>query len=323
MTPLRSAALIFITLVASVHFAEAAGDAYPVRPIKLMIPASKGGGADVSFRILAAAMEPILGQTIEIVNKPAGSGAEGLAELAKAPPDGYVLGGVWNGPLTASPQIRKLAYSLGSFDAVASTFEADYVLCAHQDFPAGTGAELLNQLRQRPLGYSYANEGKGGSGYFAAELLFEDLGVLMRGQGFDGSADAAKNFAEGKVDFYFGTLTAIAPKIKTAEAKCLVTLSEHRTDPLPQAATAQELGAPFRQSSLWRLIIGPKGLPRDRIAKLEVAIRKAIDAPAMQTFFAGNAERAFVHGGAWTMARLKGEFDAFSQLADHLGLKAE
>jgi tripartite-type tricarboxylate transporter receptor subunit TctC len=321
MSLLRLAALI-LTMLASFEAARAGGD-YPARSIQLMIPASKGGGADVSFRILAEAMEPILGQKIEIVNKPADSGAEGLADLAKAAPDGYSLGGVWNGPLTASPQIRKVAYSLDSFTVAVSTFDSDYVLCAHKDFPAKTGAALVSLLSSKPLAYSYGSEGKGGSGYFAAELLFEDLGILVRGEGFDGSAEAAKKFAGKNIDFYFGTTPAIMPLIKTGQAKCLLILSDGRLDLLPEATPVRELGVPPHNSSLWRLIIAPRGLPADRILKLEAAVRKAIQAPAMQTYLAEKGERAFVHGTAEITARLREESASYSALAERLGLKPQ
>jgi tripartite-type tricarboxylate transporter receptor subunit TctC len=296
---------------------------YPSRTIQLMIPSSKGGGADISFRILAQAMEPILGQKIEILNKPSDSGAEGLTELASDVPDGYHLGAVWNGPLTASPQIRKLPYTLDSFTAVASTFISDYVLCAHRHFTADSGAALVEAVRTKPFTYSYGSEGKGGSGYFAAESLFEGLGLFLRGEGFDGSAEAAKAFGEHKIDFYFGTTPAIMPQVKAGEAKCLLTLSSRKLDVLPGATPAKELGAPPNHISLWRFIVAPKGLALGRLAKLEAAIRGAMEAPTVKAFLADSGERPFVNGAAETMRLLKDEFAAFSALANRLGLKAE
>ncbi len=307
----------------SVQPANAASDGYPSRPIQLMIPASKGGGADISFRVLAQAMEPILGQKIEIVNEPADSGAVGLAALAKAKPDGYTLGAVWNGPLTASPQVRELAYSIDSFSPIASTFESDYTVCVHKDFPAGTGPALVTLLREKPLGYTYGNEGKGGGGYFAAERLFDALGVIVRSESFNGSGEAARMLAEGKVDLYVGSTPAIMPQIKSRQAKCLIIMSEHRPDILRGVSTLPDLGAKGCEASLWRLILAPKGLPEDRISKVETAIRKAMAAPATQAFLSAEGERPFVQDGPETMARLREEFTAFSEMAGRLGLKHE
>ena len=300
-----------------------AAEVYPSRPVQLMISSSKGGGADISFRVLAAALEPVLGQKIEIVNKPANGAAEGLAALAKAKPDGYTLGGVWNGPLTASPQVRALPYTVDSFDTVASVYESDYAVCARKDFPAETGPALVALLREKPLGYTYSNEGRGGAGYFAGERLFEALGVLVRSENYDGSGEAAKNFLAGAVDLYVGTVPAIQAHIKSGSVKCLIVLSTRRPDILRQAATTREIGAEGTEAALWRMIIAPKGLPKDRRAKLEAGIRKAMAAPSVQAFLAAQGERALADGGPETMARLKKEFAAFSDLTSRLGVKSE
>jgi tripartite-type tricarboxylate transporter receptor subunit TctC len=191
--------------------AKADGDTYPSCPATFIIPAAKGGGTDVSFRVPASALEPLPGQMIEIVNRPAGSGADGLAEVTSAQPDGYTLGAVWNGPLTTSPQIRQLPYSLASFTPAASTFEPDYIVCTHKDFPAATGPEFVALLRQQPFRYTYGNEGKGGSGYFAAKRLFDALRVFVRSESFNGVSEVAKSFDEGKIDFYAGSAPAMIP----------------------------------------------------------------------------------------------------------------
>ena len=308
---------------ASVRYAAAPDDAYPSHSILLIIPASQDSGSDTAFRVLAQAMEPVLGQKIEIANQPADSGAAGLAGLTKAKPDGYTLGAAWNGPLTASPQMRKLAYSLDSFTPVASVFESDYAVCVHKDFPAAAGQELASLLRQKPLGYTYGSDGKDGSGYFAAERLFDSLGVHVRSENFDSSADAAKMLAARKVDLYVGTTPAIMPHVRSGEAKCLIIMSSRRLDFLPEASTVRELGTPGSEASLWRLVLGPKGLPEERAERLETAIRKAVSAPSVQSFLATQGERAYVHDRIETLARLKQETAAFAQLADRLLLKSE
>jgi tripartite-type tricarboxylate transporter receptor subunit TctC len=196
VNPLRFSAVAVSLALLLIKPAQGSGMDYPSRPIKVIIPSSAGGGTDLSFRVLAKAVEPGLGQSLEIINKPADSGVEGLVELAMGVPDGYTLGAVFSGQLTASPQIRQL-----SFTPIASTIQPDYVICAHKDFPAGTGAELVALLREKPLSYTYGNDGRGGGGYFAAEIFFDAAGVLLRSQDFNGSADAARHFAAKKVDF--------------------------------------------------------------------------------------------------------------------------
>ena len=303
--------------------AYGADDVYPSKPIEFIITAPRGGGADVSLRILAEAMAPILGQKLNIVNKPGNGAIDGLTEFTKAAPDGYSLVAVWNGPLTATPQVRNVAYTLDSFSPIASTFESDYVLCARNDFPAQTGQALINILRQRPLGYSYGTEGKGGSGYFAAEQFFDAMGAVLRSESFNGTPEVAKNFADKKIDFYFGTSTAILGQVKSGVAKCLIITGYDRPGVLPQAATLQELDTTSVPASLWRLVLAPKGIPADRAAVLESAIRKAMETPAVRAFLIAQGERANVQNGAQTMARLKAEFRTSEALADKLLLIRE
>ena len=305
------------------RYAVASDEAYPTHPILLIIPASTGSGSDLAFRVLAQAMEPALGQKIEVANRPADSGAEGLTGLTAAKPDGYTLAAAWNGPLTAAPQMRKLAYTLDSFTPIAWVFESDYAVCTHKDFPAKTGQELAGLLRQKPLGYTYGSDSRDGSGYFAAERLFDSLGVHVRSESFDGAAGAVQSLAGKKIDLYAGTAPAIMPQIRNGQAKCLIIMSTRRLDFLPGASTVSELGTPGSEASLWRLILAPQGLPEERIEKLEMAIRKAVAAPAVQAFLAAQGERAQVRDRAETVARLKQETAAFAQLADRLLLKSE
>jgi tripartite-type tricarboxylate transporter receptor subunit TctC len=316
-------AFLAVTLLSIPALPANAAEDYPSGPITFIIPSSIGGGTDLSLRVLAEGLEGILGQKIEVLNKPADSGAEGLAYLAKAQPDGYTLGAVFNGQLAAAPQIRDLPYTLESFTPVASTFESDYVVCAHQDFPASDGAALVANLREKPLRYIYGNEGKGSGGYFAAERFFDTVGAVLRSQSFNGTSDAAKNFAARRVDFYVGTIPPILKDIKSGEAKCLIVLSSRRPDSLPGISTLQDLGAPGAEAKLWRMILAPKGLPEDKLSTLEAAIRKAMAAPAMQAFLEANGERAFVQDGAGVMARLRKESIAFSEAADQLVLNRE
>jgi len=317
----------FMSIVGSWLFpmpqAAAQNSNYPSRPILAVIPSAQGGGADLSFRVLASALGPLLGQEIIILNKPANSGAEALEDIARAAPDGYTLGAAFNGPLTASPQVRKLRYSLDSFSYVASTFESDYLVCIRKDFPAADAAQLVELVRRKPLGYSYSSEGKGGSGYFAAEGFFEALGADMRSESFNGSSAAAKGFLSGKTDLYFGTAPAIRQQIQNGEVRCPAVLSDERPPFLPDASTPATLGVPGSEAALWRMIIAPKGLPLDRAAKLETAIRKAMESPAVTAFLTAQGERAVVLSGASVAARLKQEYAVNAAIADRLLLATE
>ena len=149
------------------------------------------------------------------------------------------------------------------------------------------------------------------------------LGVHVRSESFESQAETALKLAGKKVDLYVGTTPSIMPQIRSGDAKCLIIMSNHRLDFLPNATTVAELGTPASEASLWRLILAPQGLPEERVDKLETAIREAIAAPAVQAFLAAQGDRAIVHDRMETMTRLKQETASFAQLADRLLLKSE
>jgi tripartite-type tricarboxylate transporter receptor subunit TctC len=320
---LSALALSMILWLGAVHQACAEGGAYPARPIKVIIPTATGGGTDLSFRALAEGLEPILGQKFVIVNRPGDSGADGLWEIANAEPDGYTLGAAFNGPLTASPHVRKLPYSPAHFTFIASTFETPYVLCVRKEFPAATGPQLVNLLRQKPLAYSYGSDGKGGSGYFAAERLFDALGIVLRSEAFNNSADAAANLVSGSIDVYIGAALPIMKHVRSDAVKCPAVLSAEALPILHGASGPAAFGAPGMEASLWRMLLGPKGLPEDRAARLEAAVKAAMASAPVKAFLASHGERAAVRGISETSVRLWQEYAANAELADRLLLARE
>jgi tripartite-type tricarboxylate transporter receptor subunit TctC len=303
--------------------ARAETGGYPSKPIVVIIPFPAGGGTDLSFRALAGAMEPLLGQKFEVVNKPADGGVQGLWEIANAAPDGYTLGATFDGPLTASPHTRKLPYTLDSFTFIESTFESDYLLCVRKDFPAADGTELVSMLREKPLGYSYANDGKGSSGYFAAERLFDALGVVLRSESFNGSQGAAKGLLTGKTSLYIGIAQSVLPRLKSGEIRCPVTLGSEPPSYLPDAKAPAALGAPGKEAAHWRMILAPRGLPAERAAKLEAAIREGMASPAVQAYVAAQGERVAVRGAIETTTRVEREYAVNAEIADRLLLVSE
>jgi tripartite-type tricarboxylate transporter receptor subunit TctC len=286
-----------------------------------VVPSDAGGGADLSFRALARALEPLLGQRIEIVNNAASSGIDAMTAVANAKPDGYTLAATWNGPLTGTPQVTSVPYTLDSFTPIASVFEADIVLCARADFPAENGKELVGLLRQKPLGYTYGNEGLGGISYFAAERVFSALGVLIRAESYNGSVENTKALAEKKTDLYAGTPTTVLPHVRKGAVKCLLVLSDRRSAVLPQATTLVELGIGAEASYLWRMILAPRGISAEVRLKLQTSIRMALATPDMGAFLKENGDRAIGKSGLETAERLRKEYDDFALIGDLLGVK--
>jgi len=269
--------ILAVVLVGGVVASTQAGaqEKFPSRPIEIIVPTPAGGSVDIIVRLLGEAVEPILGQKVVAVNKPGGGGTIGMSVLVQARADGYTLGGLWNGPLTMTPHSQAVPYTLQDFVALALIDHAPLVMCTRPDFPANSGKEFVDQLRNSPNKYTYGTEGVASTIQLSTERVFARLGIKARAVPFGGGGETLKNFLGGHLDFYSGSLPPIVAQVKAGAAKCLLLTSKERHPAVPQAASLTELGVPDAATYVWHGIIAPKGLPLDRIAILEKAFVQA------------------------------------------------
>lgn len=298
-----------------------AQDRFPSRPIELIVPTPPGGGVDIVARMLAELVEPILGTKLVVVNRPGGTGAIGVTHLMQARPDGYTLAVVWNAPLTVTPHTLTVSYTLDDYTPITQlTGGTPFVFCVKPEFPAANGKELVEVLRRNPNKYTYGNDGVAGTVQLAAERAFGKLGVTARPVPFGGAGETVKNFLGGHVDIYGGTIPTILEFVRAGQAKCLLVTAPDRTPVLPETTSLGELGIADTASELWRGLIGPKGLPAERVAVLQKAFHQATQQRKFQEFEASRGETA-VGGPPGDFARLiKSEHEANAEILKRLGL---
>ena len=292
---------------------------YPSRPIEMIVPIAPGGGMDVQARLLAELVEPELRQKIVAVNRPGAGGTIGVGLVSKAAPDGYTIGAVWSGPLTASPHNQPVPYGLEDYVPVIQFSKAPFVVCAPPDFPAASGAELVAHLKQHPDRYTYGNEGAGGTLHLGAERIFGALAVSVRAVPFSGAADTLRNFLGGHVTLYAGGITSILPHMKSGKAKCLLLTSATRNAVFPQAAGLDDLGVGSAETVFWRAIIAPRGTPPEIVQRLEAAYRTAIQGKRFQDMLAGLGEVSSTLSGAALALFVREEHAALGRLARQVG----
>jgi tripartite-type tricarboxylate transporter receptor subunit TctC len=288
---------------------------YPSRPIEVIVPIAPGGGMDLQARLLAELAEPELKQKLVIVNRPGAGGTIGMAQITQAKPDGYTIGAVWNGPLTASVHMQPVPYGLDDYVPVLQFAKAPFVLCTAPDFPANTAAELIANIRQNPDKYTYGHEGLGGMLHLGAERIFQALGVSVRAVPFTGANETARNFAGGHITFYAGGIASIQPFAKAGKAKCLLLTSAARNRVFPQASGLDDLGIGQAETVFWRAIVVPKGTPAEVIATLEPAFRRAAQSQRFQDYLAGLGEAGSTLSGAAFADAIRSEYKALGALA--------
>jgi tripartite-type tricarboxylate transporter receptor subunit TctC len=321
MTITRPLAAAYLGIAALLCVAPGARAAdYPKGPIRVIVPTPPGGGADTFARLTAQAVEPILHTSVIVENRPGAGGTIGTGYVARANPDGYTLGFLWNGPLTTTPNTMKVSYTRDSYTPIIEIGYASYVMCVAPDFPASNAKEFIEQLRRNPGKYTYGTDGAGGTMQLAAERIFAHFAIKQIAVPFKGSGETLQAFLGHQVDIFGGSLQPILPYMKNATAKCLLLTSGADNPQAPQASGLDAVGAKGLDVGLWYALIGPKGLPSDIVDILYRAYREAAQAPAVLAAMARNGTTPGTHDPKETKEMIAREYEALREVAERLGL---
>ena len=314
----RALSFVLAFVSAPAVFAQ---EAFPTKPIEVIIPTKPGGGTDITGRTLAEEAGRILGRKVVIVNKPGAGGSIGVAQLVQARPDGYTIGYVWNSPLTILPHTLSVPYETGEITPITQiTGGAPLVYCVKADFPAGPGMEFVEHVRANPGKYTYGTDGVGSTVQLAGERLFGPLGIELRAIPFSGAGETKKNFLGGHIDIYGGSIAPILGNVKEGSAKCVIVTTAERNAALPEAASASDLGLPDKATELWRGLIGPPGLPADRVAVLQEAFSKAVRSEVFQAFIEKRGELGIGGTSEDFGRKIRAEYDGNGEIIRAMGL---
>ncbi len=253
---------------------------YPDKPITLIVPWAPGGSTDQTARVLAKAAEAYLGQPIVVVNRPGASTTIGMAELAKANPDGYTIGTLSSTGYLVSLQGRQLSFDpIHDFSYISYYGDNLIGIAVLQDSPHKTLADLLAFGKANPGKLKYGTAGVGTTQHLTIEALQRSSAAKFVHVPQQGSAASAPALLGGHVDFIMET-SVWAPFVESKQMRLLAVSAVKRSDVYPDVPTFGELG--FKSLRSVQAIIAPKGLPEDIRLKLEGAFRKALSDKAFQ-----------------------------------------
>jgi len=257
--------------------------AYPSRPIKLIVPFPAGGGTDVIAREVANKVATQQGWTIVIDNKPGSGGNLGVDAAAKAAPDGYtlVLGQTSN--LAINPTLyAKLPYNpekdLAAVGLVAS---APLVLVVGSDSPYKTLADVVAAAKAKPEVLNYASSGSGTVAHLATELLQKAANVKFTHVPYKGASQGVTDLIGGQIQMYMSSVPTLIGYIKSGKMRPIAVTSAQRTADLPAVPTVAESGYKGFEAVTWFGVLGPANLPKDVVAKLNADINKALKDPEL------------------------------------------
>jgi tripartite-type tricarboxylate transporter receptor subunit TctC len=260
---------------------------YPERPVRLIVPQAAGSATDTVARLLAADMAGPLGQTVVVEDRPGGALTIGLDIVAKSAPDGYTIG---MGPIGALAitrhMVAKLPYDIErDFQPIALVTRGHLLLAVSPSLPVDSVKELIAYAKKNPGKLMNASSSNGSPGHVGGELFKFMTGTDIVHVPYKGGALAINDLIAGHVQLMFESLNSISPHARSGRVKALAVSGPRRSPAFPNLPTIAEAGVPGYDASTWSGVIGPAGLPRPVVDKLNGAINKAIVSPAFKARF--------------------------------------
>ena len=276
-----------IVAIALTVFAGIAGlqaQTYPSRQITLIVPFPPGGSTDVSARIMAERMRPILGQPIIIENVGGAGGSIAVGRLARAAPDGYTIDiGQWD--THVGNIIYPLTYDLQKdFEPIGLMTINAQLMVARKDFPANGLKELVAWMKAHPGEAKYVSQTA--AAQVAGLLLQQATGTRLQFIPYRGAGPAITDLLSGQVDLMVAQAAATLPQVRGGTLKAIVNLAAQRSSAIPDISTSDESGVPGLYMPGWFGFFAPKGTPKDVVAKLNGAMVEALADAAVRTRFA-------------------------------------
>jgi tripartite-type tricarboxylate transporter receptor subunit TctC len=297
--------------------------AYPSRPVKMIIPFAPGGASDFVGRIIQPGLAEGLGQSIVIENRPGASGNIGMEAAARAAPDGYTiyLGNI--GTVAINPGVfTKLAVNpRKDFIAVTQVVDVPGVLVAHPSFTPRSVEELVAYAKANPGKINYASPGSGSQNRLEMERLRKAAALDMVHVPYKGGAGPAVSaLVAGETHLMFVTASSAMPMIKSGRLKVLAVTAPKRLEPLPEVPTMGEAGYPGFESGSWQGIFVPAGTPKEVVDRLYAVTLKTMQSPeVIQRLGHGGVEVVTSRSSAQFAEFVAAESDRWGKAAKEAG----
>lgn len=273
---LKPGCFLAAALLAALSPIHAHAQAWPARAVRLIIPFSPGGAADVPARIIMQRLSDVLGQQIVIENRPGAGSTIGADVAAKALPDGYTLFLISNTHFVSAALYQRLPYdSLNDFTPVTQVSSAPNVLVIHPALPAKSVKELIALAKARPGELSYGSSGNGSTGHFAAELFNQRAGLKLLHVPYKGNAQALLDIIAGQVMMMFDQVSTSTPLIQAGKLRALGVSTRTRSPLLPEVPTIDEAGVPGYESFTFNGLVAPAGTLREALVRLHEEVSRA------------------------------------------------
>jgi tripartite-type tricarboxylate transporter receptor subunit TctC len=275
---------LFAALAASLLAGSVFAQAYPNRPVRVIIPWPPGQATDLAARIIADKLSQQMGQPFVADNRPGAGGAIGTDAVAKAAPDGYTLLAASSGPYSIMPNLQKTPYEpLKDFAPVSLIAAAPFALVSAPSFPAQNAKELVALVKANPDKYAFSSSGTGATAHLFSELFHSMAQIKARHIPYKGSAPAMTDVINGQISYTIETVASVVGHVKAGRLRVYGVSTARRSSALPDAPPlAEAAGIPGYDVAAWIGYSAPAGTPREILVRLAAEIQKASQAPDLK-----------------------------------------
>ena len=278
MTPAivsRIAAALF-SIASIIASAPVSAQPYPSRPIKIVVPFAPGGGSDFIARFIAQRLSTAVGQPVIVDNRPGAGGTVGIDAGLAAPADGYTVVLIASS-YTTNTVIYKIKYDpVSDVTPIIQLSQGPMVIVTNTNFAPKSTKEIIALAKAKPGEVTFASAGTGSITHMAGELFASMAGVKMNHIPYKGTGPAMTDTIGGQTNLFFATTAGALPQIAGGKLKAIAVTTSTRLPALPDVPTVAESGLPGYDVAIWHGLIGPKGMPKEAVTRLNAEINKIL-----------------------------------------------
>ena len=311
--------LLAALLAPLVVFAQA----YPAKPVRVVVPFAPGGGSDFTGRLIAQKLSERMGTQFVVENRAGAGGNLGASEVVKAAPDGYTLL-IISASYTVNPSVYKLAFDpVNDITPIIQISGGPYVVAVHPSVPAKTLAEFVELAKKDPQKLAYGSSGNGSIMHVASEYFLDAAKIRVLHIPYKGTGPALQDTIGGQVQLVFGAIPTTLPHVKAGRLRALAVTTAKRVQAAPDLPTVAESGYPGYEVTNWHGMVGPKGLPKEVLERLNREINEIIQSADMKK----HMETEGLEPAGGSPARfgeiLKSEAARWAKVVQQAGIKVE
>ena len=313
----------FAAVLCAVCTAAAFGQAYPTKPIRIVAPFAPGGGTDLIARVAAQKMTEAMHQQVVVDNRPGAGGTLGAELGAKAPPDGYTFTLI-AGSYSVNPSLFKLNFDpINDITPIIQLSQGPFLVVVHPSLPVKNIKELIALAKSKPGQLTFASSGAGSITQLATELFNDMAGIKMIHIPYKGTGPALTDTMAGQVQILFGSVGVTLPQLNSGRLRAIAVTTSKRIAALPNVPTIDESGVKGYDVILWHGLIGPKGLPRPIVDRVNSDLNKALQTKEMQDRLAGDGVSAAGGTPEQFANTIKKDIETWRGVVKKAGVKAE